>query len=471
MARTPAPSHCRAVDHEGAGANAMLHHNVYRTLMSKPALLILLIALVAISGCESLPRFGSQDESQRQASRLQELQLKVMRYADEYSGALVDPLGRFTAVARSPEERLSAQNWRLTQATSAYTIASGPNPIINALDMIVLATLSRMVLEDHWVNQLYGERAIPLLDIHRDSEARAWALVEDVLQFDEMTQLRAIIEEWRALHPHIRAVAQIRFADFAAITRSTPQHASHGAGLFELIGLDPLGSIDPAVREIEQTRLLAERTIFYLQRAPNLLDMQIERLIYQLAVMPETKQTLVDVSKMALAAEAVGTLTNDVPDILAAERHAIIQDLTQALVVEQTRLRELLVEVRAVLESGAAVSESVGSTVQAVDGLVSTIRIRTEDGTHSTQPRRPFDVTEYTAAMREITTGARELHTLLEQVDSSSVSVEHLTGETVREIQELTDHVYWRIVSIILVLAATILVGMLLYRYAARRFA
>ena len=453
------------------GAKLMLHHNVRRRSPSTRALSILLIALVGVCGCESLSRWSSRDDSQRHASRLQELQLKVMRYADEYSGALVDPLGRFTSVARSPEERLTAQNWRLSQSTSAYTVASGPNPVINALDMIVLASLSRMVLEDQWVNQLYGERAVPLLNIHRDLEGRSWALVEGVLNFEEVTQLRAIIEEWRALHPQIRAVAQIRFADFAAIARSTPQHASHGASLFGLIGLDPMRSIDPAVREIEQTRVLAERTIFYLQRAPNLLDMQIEHLIYQLAVMPETKQTLLDVSKMALAAEAVGTLTNDVPDIIAAERHAIIEDLTQALVAEQTRLRELLVEVRAVLESGAEVSESVGSTVQAVDGLVSTIRTRTEDGTHSTQPRRPFDVTEYTTAMREITTGARELHALLEQVDSSSVSVEHLTGETVREIQELADHVYWRVVSIILVLAATILVGMLLYRYAARRFA
>lgn len=448
----------------------MLHHNPCRRFTSTRGLLILLIVLVGICGCESLPRWNSQEESQRQASRLQEVQLKVMRYADEYSGALVDPLGRFTSVAKSPEERLTAQNWRLSQATAAYTIASGPNPIINALDMIVLATLSRMVLEDQWVNELYGARAIPLLNIHRDLEARAWALVENVLDFEEMTQLRAIIEEWRALHPRVRAVAQIRFADFAAISGNTSKRASHGPSLFALIGLDPLGSIDPAVREIEQTRVLAERTIFYLQRAPNLLDLQIERLVYQLAVMPETKQTLSDMSKVAFAADAVGALTNDAPALIAAERDAIIQELTQALFAEQTRLRELLVDVHTVLESGTVVSESVGSTVQAIDGLVTTIRTRRDEKTHSNEPRRPFDITEYTATMREIATSARELHALLDQVDSSSVSVEHLTGATAREIQELADHVYWRIVSIVLVLAASILIGMLIYRYAARRF-
>lgn len=440
-----------------------------RDKTSTRARFALLIALVCVSACESVPRWRSQDESQRQASRLQEVQLKVMRYADEYSGALVDPLGRFISTTSSPEERLTVQNWRLTQATSAYTIASGPNPIINALDMIVLATLSRMVLEDPSVNAQYGERAVPMLNIHRELETRSWALVEDVLEFDEMTQLRAIIEEWRALHPKVRAVAQIRFADFAAIMRSTEKRSAQGASLFALIGLDPLSSIDPAVREIEQTRLLAERTIFYLQRAPNLLDMQIERLIYQLAVMPETKQTLVDVSKVGFAAEAMGALTNEAPNIIAAERHAIIEELTQALVTEQARMRELLIEARGVLDSGTAASESVGSTVQAVDGLVRRIQTRSHAGSNSAQSRRPFDITEYTAAMREISTSARDLHALLEQVDSTSGGVRNLTGETARELQALADHVYWRIVSIILLTAATIVGGTLLYRYGARR--
>lgn len=429
----------------------------------------MLLALVGVFGCQSLPRWSSAEESQRQASRLQQVQLKVMRYSDEYSGALVDPLARLTSLATSAEERLAAQNWRITQATSAYTIASGPNPIINALDMIVLATLSRAVLEDEWVNQLYGERAAPLRDIHRELEGKSWALVDDLLTFEEITQLRAIIEEWRALHPHIRTVAQIRFADFAAI-RAKPRHASHSPSLFALIGLDPLRSIDPAVREIEQTRVLAERTIFYLQRAPNLLDMQIERLVYQLAVMPETKQTLDDVSKVAHASEAIGILSSNAPEIIATQRQAIIEEFTQALASEQDRLRGLLLEINQVLESGAAVSASVGSTVQAVDGLVHTIRSRS-DASRPAQGGRPFDVTEYITAMRELTTSARELHGLLDQIGASSASVEQLTGATIRDVRALADHVYWQIISIFFVLAAIVVISMLLYRHLDRRLA
>jgi hypothetical protein len=33
-----------------------------------------------------------------------------------------------------------------------------------------------------------------------------------------------------------------------------------------MLGIDPLSGLDPAIREIEQTRALAERTIYYMQR-------------------------------------------------------------------------------------------------------------------------------------------------------------------------------------------------------------
>ena len=142
--------------------------------------LVLLACALADSGCTSMQRWLSRDESERRAARLQEVQLKVMRYADDYSGRIRDPLEALNRQAASPEERLAAHDWRIMQSTAAYTIASGPNPMVNALDMIVLATLSRMVVEDYEVHGLSGARAAPLLEVHRSLERHAWALVEGV---------------------------------------------------------------------------------------------------------------------------------------------------------------------------------------------------------------------------------------------------------------------------------------------------
>lgn len=425
--------------------------------------------LGALPGCSTIQRWASRDESERHAARLQEVQLKVMRYADEYSGRIRDPLETLNLQSESLEERLAAQNWRITQSTAAYTIASGPNPVINALDMIVLATLSRMVLEERWTRE-QGEQTPALLDVHRSLERQSWLLVEGVLDFEQMNQLRAIIEQWRAEHPEARFVAQIRFGDFAAIPRRRSNQAAGGGSLFALIGLDPLRNLDPAVRELEQTRLLAERTIFYLQRAPSLFDMQIERLVHQLAATPEARQTLADVERISLAAEAFGELTDNAPDIIASERQAIIAELTAALHAEQGRMQDLLVEVRDVLNAGAHTSQSVTAAVTALDALVARMQPKDAHLTAASTPRRPFDITEYAATARELASAAEDVQALLVQLDASSAGAERLASATTQNVHELVDHAFWSGLALIAALAIAALLTMLIYRYAMARW-
>jgi hypothetical protein len=426
--------------------------------------LVLLAGALAGSGCTSMQRWLSRDESERRAARLQEVQLKVMRYADDYSGRISDPLEALTRQAASPEERLSAHDWRIMQSTAAYTIASGPNPMVNALDMIVLASLSRMVVED---GTLFGARAATLLEVHRDLEWQSWALIEDVADGEQSKHLRALIVQWHAEHPGSRTVSQVRLADFASIPGRRGNEAQGGGGVFALIGLDPLRNLDPAVREIEQTRLLAERTIYYLQRAPSLLDMQIERLAYQLAIMPEAKQTLAGVERVSIAAEALGDLTADAPTIIARERHALVTDLTAMLHSEQQRLQALLVEVRGVLQAGAQTSESVGTTVAALDAFVARFQPQDVRSTASAAPARPFDINDYAQTARELASAAQDLQSLLVQLDTSSTGVERLAGTTTQALQEVVDRAFWRGIALIGALAIAVLLAALAYRYVA----
>jgi hypothetical protein len=120
----------------------------------------MLLIVAASSGCSVIDQMKpSTREAQAHAQQLQDLQLSVMRFADEYVGRSNEAMNRFKGDTQNPEERLHIQNWKLQQATSAYTIATGPNPIANALDMVVLASLSRMVLDDVWVGQTDSPRA------------------------------------------------------------------------------------------------------------------------------------------------------------------------------------------------------------------------------------------------------------------------------------------------------------------------
>jgi hypothetical protein len=78
--------------------------------------------------------------------------------------------------------------------------------VSNALDMVVLASLSRMVVDDTWAAGQYGARAKPIRDTHRALEDGAWPLVNGVLTPEQVTKLRELIAQWRAQHPQVRSL-------------------------------------------------------------------------------------------------------------------------------------------------------------------------------------------------------------------------------------------------------------------------
>jgi hypothetical protein len=121
-------------------------------------LLVLLTAATLLSGCAATRSLFRDRSAEERAAALLQLQLSVMRFADEYTARIAERVGVFQQSTDDPVERLAAQSWLVSQATSAFTIAAGPNPELNTIDMLVFVTLSRMVIEDRWVGELYGPR-------------------------------------------------------------------------------------------------------------------------------------------------------------------------------------------------------------------------------------------------------------------------------------------------------------------------
>jgi hypothetical protein len=216
------------------------------------------LAALAVCGCSTVKHMLHIDQSDsRRAQKLFILQVRVMRFADEYAGAIIEPLRRLKAGTSNADDRLMAQNWQVSQVTAAYTIATGPSPVVNTLDMIVLATLSRMVVEDEWITARFGERATPLREAYRRVEAEARDIGKNVITTEQFAQLQRVIDEWRQKNPHIRAVGYVHFLDFAnSIGHPNSSEVASPTGLFSVLGLDPLSGLDPAVRELAQTREL-----------------------------------------------------------------------------------------------------------------------------------------------------------------------------------------------------------------------
>ncbi len=429
-------------------------------------------AFLNLCGCSSIRHvFHSHDQSAERAEQIQILQLKNMRFADEYVGSIVTPIRLFQQSTENAQDRLTAQNWMLSQATAAYIIASSPSPTVNAVDLVVLATLSRMVIDDAWNSERFGERAAALRDAYRRLEPQALNLLKGVLPPAQVTALQQAIVEWRTQNPHVTAIAYVHFRDVAASIQKTAGGGTDSFnGLFSMLGLDPFSSLDPAIHEITETRQLAERTIYYAQRMPNLLDMQVERLTLEFATMPETKRMLADADLVAGAANTTGRVVGDLPNLLAREREAAIKQFMDAITVESAHTRELVVDLRRTLETGTQTSNSLDTTIRAFDQLMARFDKPPSSTGPAPTPGRPFDITEYTAAAAEITRAATELKQLVAGIDQSSPALLQAAGQETARLQDVVDHAYWRLVQLIAVLLVGGLVAALAYRAIAKRW-
>ena len=391
-----------------------------------------------LAGCSNLQKMTpSYRHAKQRTHTLEQLQLTTLRFSDEYCTRVYEGATRFQATARTPEERLQAQKWKSTQCESIYIDAGGPNPALNTIDIVVLATLSRMVVDDAWT--IYGERVELLRRTQHELEGAAWQLSKPVLSDAQTAQLHGIIDRWRAQNPSVHYVGAIHFTDFAkSIGEPGPAEESQADSIFSIVNLNPFAELDPAVAEIAQSRQLAERAVFYFQRLPNILDMQAESFPYQMAIQPETKQLLASLQRASLIGSAANSFTTDLPSILDREREALLRQLTLEITSQSASIGELSSNLRSTLEAGTATAKALNAVVQNLNTL-------TETSAQRGSP--PFDIRNYTEALRSATVTAEQLAALTQQLNNAAPALRSAT-------QGLIDNI---VRQILLVLTALIL--------------
>ena len=448
-----------------AGGRCSIH--MRNPALSSRLLLVVVLSSMLLSGCALTNRLFRDRAAEERAASLLQLQLAVMRFADEYTARIsfqVEALQRTTV---DPGERLESQSWLVSQANAAFTIAAGPNPELNAIDMLMFTTLSRLVIQDRWVGERYGERAQGLLAEHQALEDRIWDYSRVLLSEAQVDELHSSIEAWHRNNPLGRAVPFIHLEDFAFATSAVRPGGASSGSIFSFLGIDPLSNLDPAVRELAQTRQLAERAVYYIQRAPMLVSMEAQRLTFELAMTPESVRMLDSVAQIGGAAQATSGLVADLPRLLAEERAAIIEQLNGLLDQQQGELQALAIELRSTLEAGGVTSDSLRETITALDAFVARFDRRAAPAAGTTA--RPFDVTEYTEALRQLGEAAQQIQALLDQADSRAPALAQLSGQATGQLASLVDHVFWRLLQLVLALVVAGVLGALAYRAIARR--
>lgn len=445
----------------------------------QPAILISAVGLaLTVAGCGLLAPGPSRPQARVkslslatnkvQAVTLEALGLKVMRFADEYTARVAQAADDLSAKAATPDVRLMMLRWKLGQASSAYTDATGPNPVLNALDMLVLVSLSRMVVEDYLVGEALGDKASPLLETHRLMESNAWSMVGNVLKPAQQEQLRVTIQTWRQQNPKQRYVGPIRFREFVSAVGQTPTRASSGPGsIFSLLYLDPFAGMDPTTAAIEETRQTAERAVYYTQRMPTLLNWQTEVLVYQLAVQPESRQVLSNAQQLSQSAAVFAKTAEQLPKLINDQREAAVRQVFDGLAAEGEKARDLLAETRQTLTAGSEAATAINTAIQSLDQFVQSVTpAETSDGSTN---RKFFNVLDYGRAADQVGAAAKDLNTLLGTLNQSTTQMTRLRLEAAADVERLMSRAFRLGVALILILLAGSVLAGLVYRALVKR--
>ena len=172
--------------------------------------------------------------------------------------------------------------------------------------------------------------------------------------------------------------------------------------------------MDPAVREIAQTRLFAERALYVTQKMPMVLRWQTELLSVNAVEMPAMQQLVTNSTEIAASVERFAHVAEQLPSQLSTEREAILQ----ALQAQENNLTPLVNEVRQTLTAGTQMSTSLNTTLTTFDTVMKRFGVGdTNTAGKPTTNAEPFRIQDYGQTAVQFEGAARQLTELLDTLD------------------------------------------------------
>lgn len=457
---------------------------------------LLVIGLLAHAGSAI-----AQDEDDTKALRDQKaIQAMLIGFADKYLSTLTQISHEIAASEpANPELRATIHAYKLNSARSALEIATGPNPGIALIDMLVFARLQRLSMQDPRWPEFTDTQRQRIVASLKNLEYDIWDSAGRYLSVDEESELKELIERWRRKNPDIRYVFYIRFDDFAVNRLDSTLADKVRKGGF-------LVDVSDVSRSADEAILLAERAMQMTNRLPLLLSWEIETLFYRLATSIEARQALDQSAKVTSSLQSFAATVEDLPKQIAVERKTTIDQIANVLGKERgaaihdvgelfatqrlatiENLHNVLATERAAFFSeldarGAALAQSaefvktslsdadrltvhLGETSvmikEAIDSADRMMGRFDKEAPATAEPSEPFDLASYVEAIRELTVTIQEANTLM-------LSTERIIGNE-SPIANVFNRVLWVGTLLIVILCVAAFFTMLAYRAAVRR--
>ncbi|MBC2710302.1 MAG: hypothetical protein HGJ94_04675 [Desulfosarcina sp.] len=409
----------------------------------------------------------------------EELQSAVISYANRFFATIGQASFQLEKDIPTSQGRLIAAARKVYSLSAATEIAAGPNAGPALLDLVVIATLNRMVWEEYWRPQVFGTPATVMVDAFKKMEVDAWDLATKVMTPEQCQELRDLIFDWYSDNPGQVAVDYIRFSDFGDLGKKPNLKEIQKPG-----GL--LAPVREATAAVDEVRMTSERAMFLLTKMQLIMGFQVELVYKQLVMQPEMNTILKDISGFRATADRFAELLGELPKHVADERSATITDVSNLIA------RERKAVLNAIDDKAAAIykiNTDVQATLERVDMTFTSLEKTTSDierllqGTQQTaiaasdllasldkfmarfEPdessdfSKPFDINEYINAIEKVQATVSNLNQLALSIDKASAPLITSIMEQFNESAEnRIDHIFWRLIELFSVIGVIVLV-------------
>lgn len=341
-----------------------------------------------------------------------QMQDAVRNFADQYRQTIAVACNQIIVETNDPELRRRTQQGKINGATAMYDIAVDPVPASALINAVVMVSLQANFIRMHG-DEFFGGYKDLLQEKSDYLQEEAFRIAARIMTNDQRRDLLKLINEWSDANPDVREFWYVRIDDLPGVKDKVKVEDMLSIFLPRNF-LNVFNPFAKSQESVSEAQALAERMSWLAPRLMILAQWRAESILYDALANPQVESALDLGQRFAKVAE-------DLPQTLDQQREALLKDLSD----NQGNISTLLSDVEKITSDATVLLQSLDQiTARVQDIYVRQLEVNANKAPKPapTEPSKPFDINEYTAALRQLDEVVVNANTLLQNADTATAT-------------------------------------------------